>query len=153
MLKSIADFFERKLAPAQAADNAHTVDLAAAALVVEVMRMDGATNAAERATALAALRGKLGLTDEEARALVDLAEAEARDATDYYQFTSLVNRRYTQPQKVRIVEIMWEVAYADAQASPYEEHLIRKIADLLYVDHGSYIRAKLAARDAAAARG
>lgn len=149
MLKSIADFFERKLAPATAADDRRAVDLAAAALVVEVMRMDGAVSDAERAAALAALKGKLRLDDDAARTLVALAEDEARNATDYYQFTSLVNRRYEQAQKVRIVEIMWEVAYADATASPYEEHLIRKIADLLYVDHASYIRAKLAARDTA----
>ena len=150
MLKSIGEFFERRLAPAPAADDRRTVDLAAAALVVEVMRMDGETTDAERAVVLDALRAKLGLDDDAVRTLVELAEDEARDATDYYQFTSLVNRRYTQAQKVRIVEIMWRVAYADAKASPYEEHLIRKIADLLYVDHGSYIRAKLAARDAAA---
>jgi len=150
MLKSITDFFERKLAPAQATRGGarHTIDLAAAALIVEVMRMDGETTDAERAAALAALSAKLGLDDAEARALVALAEEEARNATDYFQFTSLVNRHYTQAQKVRIVEIMWDVAYADARATPYEEHLIRKVADLLYVDHASYIRAKLAARDA-----
>lgn len=150
MLKSITDFFERKLAPAQATGGGarHSIDLAAAALIVEVMRMDGETTDAERATALASLSAKLGLDDAEARALVALAEEEARNATDYFQFTSLVNRHYTQPQKLRIVEIMWDVAYADARATPYEEHLIRKVADLLYVDHASYIRAKLAARDA-----
>lgn len=149
MLKSIADFFDRKLAPAPAADDRRAVDLAAAALVVEVMRMDGETSDAERAVVLDALKRKLGLDEDAVRTLVALAEDEARDATDYYQFTSLVNRRYAQEQKVRIVEIMWRVAWADGKASPYEEHLIRKIADLLYVDHGSYIRAKLAARDAA----
>ena len=69
-------------------------------------------------------------------------------ASDYYQFTSLINRRFTQPQKERIVELMWEVAYADAAAHPYEEHLIRKLADLLYVEHHALHCAKLKARDA-----
>jgi uncharacterized tellurite resistance protein B-like protein len=122
--------------------------VATAALIVEVMRMDGDVTAAEREAALRAVRDKFGLDSDEARALVELAEAEAKSASDYYQFTSLINRRFTQPQKERIVELMWEVAYADAAAHPYEEHLIRKLADLLYVEHHAYIRAKLQARDA-----
>jgi len=151
MLKSIADFFERNLAPATAAgDNRHTIEVATAALIVEVIRMDGEASVSERETVLRAVRGKFSLDAAEAQTLIDLAEAEARTANDYYQFTSLVNKRFSQPQKERIVELMWEVAYADAAASQYEVHLIRKVADLLYVEHNAYIRAKLLARDAAA---
>jgi uncharacterized tellurite resistance protein B-like protein len=149
MLKAITDFFEKNLSGAAASGNdRHTIEVAAAALIVEVMRMDGEVTAAERAAALRAVRSKFGLGVAEAQELVDLAEAEARTASDYYQFTSLINKRFTQPQKERIVELMWEVAYADAVATPYEEHLIRKLADLLYVEHHAYIRAKLKARDA-----
>jgi uncharacterized tellurite resistance protein B-like protein len=150
MLKAITDFFDRNLSGAAAAGNErHTIEVAAAALIVEVMRMDGEVTPEERAVALGAVRGKFGLGEAEAKQLMDLAEAEAKTANDYYQFTSLINKRFTQAQKERIVELMWEVAYADAAASPYEEHFIRKLADLLYVEHHAYIRAKLKARDGA----
>jgi uncharacterized tellurite resistance protein B-like protein len=149
MLKAITDFFDKHLGAADAPADRHTIEVATAALITEVMRMDGEVTAAERATALRAVREKFGLAEGDAQALVDLAEAEARSASDYYQFTSLINRHFTQAQKERIVELMWQVAYADTEASPYEEHLIRKLADLLYIEHHAYIRAKLAARDAA----
>ena len=97
------------------------------------------------------MREKFNLAPGQAQQLVDLAEAEARQANDYFQFTSIINRRFTQAQKIRVIALMWEIAYADKVASPFEEHLIRKIADLLYVEHRDYITAKLAARDAAGA--
>jgi len=96
------------------------------------------------------VRDKFGLSVGEAEALVRLAEDEAREATDHYQFTSLINQRFSQEQKQRVVELMWQVAYADSELSAYEQHVIRKIADLLYVPHRAYIAAKLRARDAAA---
>lgn len=148
MLKAITDFFEKNLSNTAPATERHTMEVAAAALIVEVMRMDGEVTPAERSAALAAVRSKFGLGESEARELMDLAEAEAKTANDYFQFTSLINKHFTQPQKERIVELMWEVAYADAAATPYEEHFIRKLADLLYVEHHAYIRAKLKARDA-----
>lgn len=151
MLADIRKFLDKHLGPASsAAVDKHTIEVATAALLVEIVRMDGDVDPVERDAVLRAVRGKFHLTDEEAQTLIDLAEREARDANDYYQFTSIINKRFTQPQKVRVVELLWEVAYADRQASPYEEHLIRKLADLLYVEHRDYITAKLRARDAAA---
>ena len=94
------------------------------------------------------LRGKFGLAPDDAQKLVALAQEEARNASDYWQFTSIINKRFTQPQKVRVIELLWEVAYADAGLNAYEEHLIRKLADLLHISHGDYITAKLRARDA-----
>jgi uncharacterized tellurite resistance protein B-like protein len=97
---------------------------------------------------LRAVRDKFHLSDADAQALVEHGEAAAREANDYWQFTSIINRRFTQAQKIRVVELLWEVAYADAVASPFEEHLIRKLADLLYVEHADFIHAKLRARAA-----
>lgn len=66
-----------------------------------------------------------------------------------YQFTSLLNRHFSAEQKERIIEHLWRVAFADAKLSAWEQHLVRKVADLLYVPHSVYIAAKLRARDAA----
>ena len=147
MLSTIREFFDRDIggAPSQ---NGHTIELATAALLVEVMRIDAETSDAERATVQRAIREKFGLSEAETSALVALAEEEMRQATDYYQFTSLINQRFTQAQKERVLELMWRVAYADAAIDAHEQHLMRKIAALLYVPDSAYIAAKLRARDA-----
>jgi uncharacterized tellurite resistance protein B-like protein len=151
MLKAIREFFDSHIgAEASGRDAQHAIQLATAALLVEVARLDRDVDAPERAAMLRAVREKFGLGAGEADALIGLAEAEVREATDYYQFTSLINRHFSQEQRQRVVELMWQVAYADAELSAHEQHVVRKIADLLYVSHGAYIAAKLRARDAAA---
>ncbi|HXV09105.1 MAG TPA: TerB family tellurite resistance protein [Burkholderiales bacterium] len=151
MLNLVRDFFDRHLAtPEAGSDERHTIELATAALLVETARLDGEIGPAEREAILGAVRAKFGLDPREADTLVRLAEEEARTANDYYQFTSLINKRFTLEQKERVIELMWQVAYADATLSAHEHHLMRKIGDLLYVPHGNYIAAKMRARDAAA---
>ncbi len=150
MLKAIRDFFDRHIGQAaEPAQEAQRLQLATAALLVEVVRGDGSIAPAEREALLAAIGAKFGLAAGEAAALVELAEQESRQASDYYQFTSLINRHFSPPQKVRVIELMWRVAYADASLSAHEQHVLRKIAELLYVPHGDYIAAKMRARDAA----
>jgi uncharacterized tellurite resistance protein B-like protein len=90
-----------------------------------------------------AVRSKFGLDEEQARALVESARDTAARATDDFEFTSLLNRHFTPGQKEGVIEQLWQVAYADGELSAYEEHFVRRIADLLYVSHGAYIAAKL----------
>jgi uncharacterized tellurite resistance protein B-like protein len=98
---------------------------------------------------LRAVRERFGLSDEEAQTLLRLAEDEVRTANDYYQFTSLINRHFDQQRKQHVIELMWQVAYADADLAAHENHVLRRIAELLHVTHGDYIAAKMRARDAA----
>ncbi len=150
MLDAIREFFDQHIAGgASGGDDRHAIELATAALLVETVRLDGEITAAERTAALAAVRSKFGLDAEEAATLVRLAEEESRAATDCYQFTSLINRHLSAAQKDKVIELMWRVAYADADLTANEQHVVRKVADLLYVPHASYIAAKLRARDAA----
>ena len=152
MLKAILDFFDQKLSPvATASDEDRAIRLATAALLVELVKMDGGMDAAEREAILHAVRDKFALAPGEADELLRLAEEEVRQATDFYQFTSLLNRHFSAGQKVRVIEAMWAVAYADTTLSAWEQHLVRKVADLLYVPHADYIHAKLKAREAAGA--
>lgn len=151
MLNAIREFFDKHLgAPATPDDEAHRIRVATAALLTEMVRMDGEVEAAEREAALDAVRGKFDLTQDEAVALIALAEEEARQAPDYFQFTSLINKHFTPEQKARVIEQMWTIAYADRELNRYEEHLVRKIADLLYVPHATVVAAKIRARDRAA---
>ena len=77
------------------------------------------------------------------------AEQLALHANDYFSFTSLMNDRFTQDQKIQVVEFMWQVAYADGALDANENHLISKIAGLLHVTHGEYISAKMRAKESA----
>ena len=146
MLKAIRDFFDLNLAPSdKPAGKRHTLELATATLLAEVMRLEG-VEAAEREVVLAAVQKQFALSPDQAAELVRLAEEEARTAHDYYQFTSLVRAQYSQADREAIVELLWRIAYADATLSAHEEHVIRKIADLLYVQHSAYIAAKMRAK-------
>lgn len=150
MLNAIREFFDQHVgAVATGDDDRHAIELATAALLVETVRLDGEIDATERAAAHRALRAKFGLSEEEAATLIRLAEEEAREATDYYQFTSLINKRFSAAQKERVIELMWQIAYADTDLSAHEQHVVRKIAELLHVPHRAYIAAKLRARNAA----
>jgi uncharacterized tellurite resistance protein B-like protein len=147
MLDAIRSFFDRNVAAAPA-DDARALQLATAALLVEVARIDRTLTDDERGTIERAVRDKFGLAAADAAELTRLAEAEMAQANDYFQFTSLVNRHFSQPQKLRIVELMWQVAYADAELSAHENHVLRKVAELLHVPHGDYIAAKMRAQPA-----
>lgn len=148
MLAALKRFFDTELAsPAEGPAGEHRLQVATAALLVEVMRLDGSP-AKSRDAVFASVRRKFDLSPGEAVSLVQLAEEEARESVGHYEFTSLINRYYSPAQKARIVEFMWEVAYADATLSAHEQHVIRKIADLLYVSHADYVAAKLRARQA-----
>jgi uncharacterized tellurite resistance protein B-like protein len=148
MLDAIRRYFDSHLADARPGDDEHALKLATAALLVEVMRLDGA-DPDERVAVLKALGDKFGLAGDEAAELVALAEAEVREAVGYYQFTSLINRHFDVARKERIVELMWRVAWADAAVSAHEQHVIRKIADLIHLPHASYVAAKQRGRNAA----
>jgi len=149
MLNSIRDFFDRHIGAAPAASERHSIELATAALLIEVARVDEGATADERTAVLRAVREKFELTHEEAERLIALAEEEMKQASDYFQFTSLINRHFTQEQKQRVIELMWRVAYSDASLSAHENHLMRKVADLLHIAHGDYIAAKMRAQGAA----
>ena len=151
MLRALKDLFDA-LAPAAgapAADAEHTLQLSTAVLLVEVMRADPAIAAGERAAVMDALRRKFTLADDELARLVELAEQKARTANDFFAFTSTINDRFSHEQKVRMIELMWQVAFADGDLDANENHLISKVAGLLHVTHGEYIGAKLHAREAA----
>jgi uncharacterized tellurite resistance protein B-like protein len=155
MLRNLKDLFDTlttslsapagSLAPAE---QQHTLQLATAVLLVEVMRAEPTLQDSERDAVLTALRRKFALGDDELQRLLELAHDTARTAYDYQRFTGLMNERFSQPQKIAVVEAMWEVAFADHHLDAHEHHVISKVAGLLHVTHGEYIAAKLHAQAA-----
>jgi uncharacterized tellurite resistance protein B-like protein len=150
MLSSIQSFLSSLLMPADAAqaNEARGLQLATAVLLVEVMRCDARFAEPERAATERALRNTFSLSDGELGSLMAQAEQTAQGANDYFRFTSAMNAQFSQAQKIQVVELMWQVAYADGLLDENEQHLISKIAGLLHVTHGEYIAAKLHAKAA-----
>ena len=154
MLKTLKDLFDAVMPPA-AADPpervAHALHLAAAVLLVEVMRSDADIAPDERDHVLSVLRDRFALSDDEGARLLELAHHAVHGATDYFQFTSKINDAFDMDQKIGLVEQMWQVAYADGVLSAHENHVMRRLSDLLHVPHGAYVSAKMRAKQAAGA--
>jgi uncharacterized tellurite resistance protein B-like protein len=151
MLRTLKELFDTFAAPAKSvltSDVVHHQHLATAVLLVEVLRADPSFSAAEREAVMDALRRKFALAEDELQRLVELATRESEGLYDYHRFTNLLNGHFTHPQKIAVVEAMWEVAYADAHIDAHENHLIGKVAGLLHVTHGEYIAAKMRAKEA-----
>ena len=152
MLQNLKQFFDRHMLPAsreQGQGAQHALQVATAALLFEVMRMDGELKEVERHAMTAAIQARFELTAEETATLLRLAEAEAEQATDYYQFTALINQHYTPAQKEQVVEHMWQVASADHEIDRFERTLVHKVADLLHVPRPAQIAARERAMHAA----
>jgi uncharacterized tellurite resistance protein B-like protein len=94
-----------------------------------------------------AIRKAFDLTPEDTDELIRLADEEARQSVSIYDFTHLIDRGFSFQQKKHVVELLWRVALSDAELEKHEEHLIRKIAKLIHVDHRDFIDAKLRAQE------
>jgi len=112
-------------------DNDYRV--AVAALLVHAASVDGSASEAECDMLTALLKRRLGLDDAAAARLIEYATAAEQDAIDLYRFTSILNRTLNEAGRRRIVEMMWEIAYADGTVTQFEDNLIWRVADLLGV--------------------
>ncbi|MFT4769171.1 MAG: putative tellurite resistance protein B-like protein [Glaciecola sp.] len=120
--------------------------LAAAALLIEVARADFQQDAVEEAAMLELLSSSLNLDHMTVVSLLSEASDAVDDATSLYEFTRLINDHYSYDEKFDLVGSMWRVAYADKSLSKYEEHLIRRVGELIYLKHEDFIRSKLTAK-------
>jgi len=144
-------FFEQHLLIVKLDDEEaieHRLQLASAVLLLEVAQADRDYSAEEKARIQQSIASKFSLTDEDIGLLMSLAEEKRHQATDYHQFTSLLNKEFSIEQKIRLIEMMWQVAYADGELDPYEDHFIRKISELLYLRHAELLSARERAKNA-----
>ena len=143
MLRAIQDFFLTNIEPdMQAGPDHHGLQLATAALMFEMLRADDDEHPDERHALEQALKESFSLSETETQQLAKLAEREAAESVSLYQFTGLINRHFSPQEKTEVVEMLWQVAYADGNLDRYEEALVRKIADLIHVPHREFIQAK-----------
>ena len=143
MLNQIKLFFEQHLAlSAPEETTEEKLQLATIALFLEMMYMDDKVEPREQEIILSLIHQNFALTPEQTDSLIELAEQQRKAATDYFQFTSLINKEYSLEQKVRLIESLWKIAFIDGVLDMNEEYLVRKIADLLHVPHTDFIMAK-----------
>lgn len=143
MIKRILELFKQE---PEAKGPALSPELAAAALLVEVMAADDQWQAVEESSIRDALLNSLQLSPEDCDALLDSAKEQHQHANDLYAMTRQINDHYSPEQKYALVLGMWKVAWADGELDRYEDHTIRKVAELIYVPHDLFIKAKLEAK-------
>ena len=144
MLTKLQTFFNRYLSEKTQDESPleHRLQLASAALMVEMIHADEEISDHEDIQLRQLIEQRFQLSGAEIEDLIQLANDEKHEATDYYAFTSLLNKHYSQTQKINLVQDLWQLAYADEQLNKYEEHLLRRLAELLHVPHQDFIRTK-----------
>ena len=149
MLSKISAFFERHLQPAGGQSTPLSPEqkqLAVAALLIEVAMADHIFDERELASLQKLLEQKFTISRGQIEELIALAKEESAEATSLHQFTQLVHQHCSAQEKFALLVAMWELAFADQTLDKHEEYIIRKVADLIYVPHSEFIRAKLIAK-------
>jgi uncharacterized tellurite resistance protein B-like protein len=141
MIERLKQFFAPGEAPSQKPD-AHQLTVAATALMVQLSRVDNNQDDAELGTIVDCAIRSQEVTREEAEEILADALSQADDSTSLYEFTGLINEHLDQQEKQALLESIWRVAFADGRIDKYEEHLIRRMADLLNLNHREYMQAR-----------
>jgi uncharacterized tellurite resistance protein B-like protein len=123
------------------------VESATAALMIMLAIADSHFDDRERDTVVRLIKERSGLNDEELTTLISEAEQAAESATSIYEFSQQLNKVMSYEDRVKVVLGMWEVAYADGVIDKYEEHLIRRVCDLMYISHQDFIQTRNTVRD------
>lgn len=146
LLSNLRQFFDTQvldpLRDRETADPEHSYQLATAVLLLEVTRANYNVKAIEQETVVRAIQTAFDLPPGETAELVALAEHEVDHAVCLHDFTSKLNQSFSAEEKRHVVELMWKVGFADGEVDKYEEYVIRKVTDLLYVKHRDFVQAK-----------
>jgi uncharacterized tellurite resistance protein B-like protein len=127
----ISEFVDGEKHPSQFADNDYR--LAAAALLVHAAAIDGEMSQRERDKLHSVIKQRFALSDEAADELIAKATEVEQESVDLYHFTRLLNRSLDEPGRARVIEMMWEIVFADGQRDELEDNLLWRAADLLGV--------------------
>ena len=145
MINKIKAFFAKNVVDAE--DSSISAEqLSTAALLIEVMVIDGNLAEDELQSISATLAQMLELSSDQIDELVLLSRDEVADATSLYQFTKEINAHYSHEKKLNLMTAMWRVAFADGHLDKHEEGIIRRVADLLHLRHSEFIQCKISAR-------
>ncbi len=142
MKKILLKFLTIESVEINTVDLEHALRVATAVLLVEVTRADFSVEQSERQRLRQLLEQQFELSVEELDALLEQAEADADRLVSIQHITRLINQHYDHAMKLRVIQMMWHMVYADGEKDHYEEHLIRQVADLLYISHSEFMQAR-----------
>lgn len=152
LLSTLRDLLEGRTGNAgDVPGDSDPVQLATAALFVQVMRSDFDEGPRERRVVEGALERILGLDREGVAELLALAEEAARESVSLFEFTHPIHQNLSAAQKLEVIEGLWRVVFADGRMDAHEDHMMSKIRGLLHIPQEDYVAAKQRARDASAA--
>lgn len=123
-------------------DESVDVHFAVAILLVEVMHADHVLHDHEQEIVLKLLKQQYALNEAEAMDLFTRANKKMNDVVSLHRYTSMLNSKLLHEQKFKLVTNLWRVVLADGQVDKHEEHLVRRVADLIYLGHKGFIKAK-----------
>lgn len=149
MIDLVKTFFGRVTndGPAdQEGEKSHDVRIATCALFLEMSHIDGEFSESEREHIVSILKKDYQLSDEYAVALLEASHEELKGSIDLWRFTNLINQNYSRDEKLRIIEMIWRIAYTDGELDKHEDYLVHKLAKLLRLTHKELIEAKLKAK-------
>ena len=148
MIKKIKDLITKisNKEEIEESSNILQLDRACAALLVEIAFADKDFDEREKESLKQSLLKSYAIDIETINEIINDAEKTVEESTSLYEYTRIVNDEFEYPQKLNLLENLWKVAYADETLDKYEEHLLRKISDLIHISHSDYINIKLRVR-------
>jgi uncharacterized tellurite resistance protein B-like protein len=127
----------------QEREASHDIRVATCALLLEMANIDGEFSGAEQKNIFDILKKNYQLSEEHVEALIEASNEEIKGRIDFWQFTHFINQNYSLGEKILIIEMVWEIAYADGRLNKHEDYLVHKLAKLLHLTHKQLIEAKL----------
>ena len=125
----------------------NTATKACIALLLETSMADEILDESELLALKNTLQKDFQINEDEIDELIKLAKENVEDSNSLYEFTRDINDNLDAAERVKLIESMWKIAYADGNIDKYEEHIIRKVSNLIYVAHSDFIKAKLSAKE------
>lgn len=142
-------FSDNKLSTGQSTINLSSdgrnrkVEIAACALFIEMAKADGEFSDEERKLIISEMKATFKLDDDYVNDLILLAEQRIKESVSLYEFTGIINTSFTHDEKIELIESLWKLIYKDEKLSKYEDHLIKRIAATINIEHKQIINAKL----------
>ncbi len=121
----------------------HDIYVATCALFIEMACIDGEFTHSERDNIVSNLNKEYNLSEQSIKEILITSQAERKGSIDLWKFTNKINQNYSVEEKIRIIELIWKIVYADGKLEKHEDYLIHKIARLLNLKHSELIEAKL----------
>ena len=143
MLKKISKIFKKKVTETPDEESLSSISKACSSLLIEVALSDKDFDEEEITSMKEILKTTHGISDETINELVSNAKQTVDESTSLYNYTREVNDNFSYDDKLLLLQSLWDIAYADGNVDKYEEHLIRKISDLIYISHSDFIQVKL----------